>query len=156
LSSHPTKNGNYGVCEQLKISIKQSEDERLPPVQSGIAQSYPASLILCICSELAVGTRESLVCFFITLVFFFFGLFQVTQILVNKTPPKKEKKHQEKKPQTKFETFWEWMEGYGTPSSISRQIPRQQNGEDNNQKRKESKACGKHSWVGKVLNSVCN
>jgi hypothetical protein len=95
LSSHPTKNGNYGVCEQLKISIKQSEDERLPPVQSGIAQSYPASLILCICSELAVGTRESLVCFFITLVLFFsfsshsdFGKQNPTQKR-KKTPGKK-------------------------------------------------------------------
>lgn len=79
----------------LRKAIKQSEDERLPPVLSGIAKSYPGSLILCICSELAVGTRESLVCFFITLVLFFsfsshsdFGKQNPTQKR-KKTPGKK-------------------------------------------------------------------
>jgi hypothetical protein len=81
-----------------------------------------------------VGTRESLVCFFITLFFSSpfpsqsdFGKQNLTE---KKTP---------EKPQTKFETFWEWMEGYGTPSCISRQIPRQQNGEYNNHKKEVKK-----------------
>ncbi len=89
LSSHPTKNGNYGVRDQLKISIKQSEDERLPPVLSRIAHSLHLQRT---CSGYPRITRLLLhhSCF----VFF---LFQVTQILVNKTRPKKEKKHQEKK-----------------------------------------------------------
>ncbi len=73
----------------LRKTIKQSEDERLRPVLSGIAKSYPASLILCICSELAVCTRESLVCFFIT--FFFFSPFPSQSDFGKQNPTPKKK-----------------------------------------------------------------
>lgn len=96
LSSHPTKNGNYdGVREQLKISEKNNKTVRrrtTSPSQSYLALPSPIdhrSFSTFAANLQWVPENHS---FASSSLFFFPPLFQVSQILVNKTSPKK--KHQ--------------------------------------------------------------
>jgi hypothetical protein len=105
----PNKERNYGVREQLQDfwennkTVKRRTTSPKPIRHCQVVSSIAHSLHL----QRTCGVYPRITRLLLHhSLFFFWALFQVSQISVNKTPPKKKRRKHQKKTQTKFETFW--------------------------------------------------